>query len=179
MALGLLDRLADHVHVLRDPPVVVLAELLQADDAAGRHGHRAAAAVVGELARLLADGRIVVPLAALAAIVLADALDRQLDHLRRHFQAAVDRAAQGLGLHHRQAQVVAVPLAAGMIVPAAILALRAGDELQRPIQHRADARIARHAVGLAEHERARPWLYMSRWPLEMFSRPEGLAFLRT
>ena len=150
VALGLFaDRLADHLHVLFDPPVVVLAELLQADDAGGGHGHGRlpAAFRVGELPVLLLLfflGRVVRD--ALGRVVLAHAADRHFDDLRRDFQAAIDRAPQGLGLHHRQAQVVPAFLRAGLIVPAAVAALRLRDELQAQAQHVAELLVVLRAV---------------------------------
>jgi hypothetical protein len=102
LRLGRFDRLRDHVHALGDPPVLVLAELLHADHAGRGHGHRgvAAAGVVGELTADLAQlGLGGAGIAVLGEIVEAHAGDGLLDDGGRDVQAAVDGAAQGLGLH--------------------------------------------------------------------------------
>ena len=90
--------------------------------------------------------------------MVANAPNRQVDHLRRHLQAAIDRAPQRLGLHHRQAQVVPRVLPCGPIIPAAVFALRARDQLQRCIEHAIQLPIlARpHAVRLPQHKRRQP-----------------------
>ena len=84
--------------------------------------------------------------------MLAHVANRQLDHLGRNLQPAIDGAAQRLGLHHGETQIVAMILRAGAIIPAAVFALRVGDQLQRPLEHGTDPRVVRHAVGLAENE---------------------------
>ena len=99
---------------LRDSPIVVLAELLQTNHAGGGHGRAgpSAAFVVRELARLTLLIGFIRLRAATRAIVLAHVANRHLDHLGRNFQAAIDGAAQRLGLHHGETQVVPMILSA-------------------------------------------------------------------
>ncbi len=147
--------LFNDLDVLRNPPVVVLGELLQANHAGRRHGQRlrAATLAIGESARML-------PLlfvrgfawAAFGLIMLADVADGALDHRRPNFKSAIDRAPQGLGLHDRQAEVVAGFSRVGLVIPAAVQALALVDHLQGTVQGRPDARIAGHAISLTEHE---------------------------
>ena len=59
--------------------------------------------------------------------MLANITNGQLDHLGRNFQSAIDGAAQSLGLHHGETQVMAIFLRGGAIIPAAVFALRVGD----------------------------------------------------
>src|SRR5262249_34664875 len=104
------------------------------------------------------------PTAAARRIMIAHAADRHIDHFGRHFQAAIHRASQRLGLHHRQTQVVPVMLPRGAVIPAAILALRTRNQLERLVEAAIELAIfgSRHAVRLASTNVASPWLYMSR-----------------
>jgi hypothetical protein len=159
--LDLLNRLANHRHVLLDPPVVVLSKFLQTDDAASGHRDRAAPAAlgVGELTwrpHLFRFGRRSRHIA--GRVMFADAANRLIDHLGRHIKAAVHGASQRLGLHHRQTQIVSVGLPLGAIIPPAILALRIRNQPQCSSEYGVHPLIlhARHALSLSEHERGEP-----------------------
>ena len=102
------DRGRDWLHALGNPPVIVLSKLLQADNASGRHryGGVATSDGVAELPRaFLQLGLRCIAVAVLGMVVPPHLPDGAIDHLGRDFQAAVNGAAQCLGLHDAQAQI--------------------------------------------------------------------------
>ena len=179
VAFGLaqfLDVSADDLHGLGNAPVVVLAELLQTNDAGSRHGRGAFAAVVGELSQANSNLRIVHRFGSVFGTVrFSDVLDCRQDDLTTDLQPAVDGAAQSFGLHDHQTQVVPPRLPACHVVPATVLRLRVGDQLECPVQNSRNLRIVRHAIGLPQDERRQTVVVHISPVLSDVQQPGGLC----
>ncbi|MGC3972278.1 MAG: hypothetical protein QM775_34545 [Pirellulales bacterium] len=95
--IQLADLGLDDVHVLGNPPVVVLAELLHGDDAGRGHRRRRIAAVPGireaagiAFEQFFVDGRLTsADFRSRAIVVTPHALDGERDDVRGNFQAAI------------------------------------------------------------------------------------------
>ena len=107
---------------------------LQADHATRRHRQRHTAAVsrlITERARTLAPIRLGFARAASAVriIITTHTRDRLFDHFRIDLKAAVHGTAEGFRLHHAEAQIARAGFRHGIVIPTAIAALAALDQL--------------------------------------------------